>query len=105
MAMRIRKGDTVKVLAGKEKGKSGRVLSVLAQKDKVIVEKVNIIKRHLKPSKKHAQGGIIEKEGPLHSSNVMLVCPKCGAAVRPEVQVLEGGKRQRVCRKCKEVID
>jgi large subunit ribosomal protein L24 len=105
MGLGIRKGDTVKVMAGKEKGKSGRVLSVLPAKSKIVVEKVNIIKKHQKPSKKYAQGGIIEKEGPVHISNVMLVCPKCGAAARFGNLSMEDGRKLRACKKCKEVID
>ncbi|MDA8089929.1 MAG: 50S ribosomal protein L24 [Nitrospiraceae bacterium] len=105
MGLGIRKDDTVQVLAGKERGKKGRVLVVHTDKDKVIVEKINIIKRHTKPSRSNEQGGIIEKEGPLHISNVMLVCPKCGARSRTAIQEAAGGKKHRVCKKCKEVID
>ncbi len=105
MGFGIRKGDTVKVLAGKERGKSGRVLFVLPVKDKVIVEKVNVIKKHQKPSKKYQQGGIIEKENPIHISNVVLVCPKCSAPSKIGNQVLEDGRKLRLCKKCKEVID
>ncbi|MDA8086591.1 MAG: 50S ribosomal protein L24 [Nitrospiraceae bacterium] len=105
MGLGIKKGDTVAVLAGKEKGKKGRIVSVLPGKGKVIVEKINIIKRHTKPSKTHEQGGIIEKEGPIHASNVMLVCPKCGARTKTAALVQAGGGKLRVCKKCKEVID
>lgn len=105
MGLGIKKDDMVYVLAGKEKGKKGRVIAVQPGKDKVLVEKVNIIKKHMKPSKSNEQGGIIEKEGPIHISNVMLVCPKCGARTKAANQSAEGGKRMRVCKKCKEVID
>lgn len=105
MGLGIKKGDTVAVITGKERGKRGRVLSVLAKKDKVVVEKLNVIKRHMKPSKKYAQGGIIEKEAPIHASNVMLLCPKCGKPARIGAQVFEDGKKLRVCKKCREVID
>ncbi|MDA8168606.1 MAG: 50S ribosomal protein L24 [Nitrospiraceae bacterium] len=105
MGLGIKKGDSVKVIAGKEKGKQGRILAVMPAKSKLTVEKINMIKKHMKPSKQHQQGGIIDKEAPLHISNVMLVCPKCGAATRTGTQVLEGGKKLRVCKKCKEVID
>ncbi|MDP2168322.1 MAG: 50S ribosomal protein L24 [Thermodesulfovibrionales bacterium] len=105
MGLGIKKGDTVHITTGKERGKSGRVLSVLPKKDRLIVEKVNIIKRHMKPSKKYAQGGIIEKEAPLHISNVMLVCPKCSKPARIGALMLEDGKKLRACRKCGEVID
>lgn len=105
MGLGIKKEDTILITAGKEKGKKGRVLAVMAAKNQVIVEKANIIKKHMKPSKKYQQGGIIEKEAPLHVSNVMLVCPKCGKASRASNTVLENGKKVRICRKCKEVID
>jgi large subunit ribosomal protein L24 len=103
--VRIRKGDTVKVIAGKEKGKSGKVLEVNREALKVFVEKVNLVKRHLRPSQKQRQGGIVEKEGPLHLSNVMLVCPHCAKPSRLGVRVLPDGQRLRLCRKCGEVVD
>lgn len=105
MGLRVKKEDTVLVLAGKEKGKKGRVLAVLPSKDRVIIEKINIIKRHMKPSRKYTQGGIIEKEAPIHISNVMLLCPKCNKPTRIGNQFLESGKKVRVCKKCQEVID
>ena len=106
MGLGIKKNDTVRVMTGKERGKSGRVLSVLPEKEKLVIEKVNIIKKHMKPSRKYSQGGIIEKEAPLHISNVMLVCPKCSKPARLGALVPEGGgKKLRVCRKCGEVID
>ncbi|MCX8012040.1 MAG: 50S ribosomal protein L24, partial [Desulfobacterota bacterium] len=76
----VKKDDLVKVIAGKDKGKIGKVLRVIPKKSRVIVEKVNFIKRHVRPSAQHRQGGIIEREGSLHVSNVMLVCPKCNRA-------------------------
>lgn len=105
MGLSIKKNDTVLVISGKEKGKKGRVLSVYPSKQSLLVEKVNIIKRHMKPSRKYAQGGIIEKEAPLHISNVMLVCPKCNKPTRIGNSVLQDGKKVRTCKKCKEVID
>jgi large subunit ribosomal protein L24 len=105
MGLSVKKGDTVQVLVGKDRGKTGRVLSVLPDKGKVTVEKVNMIKKHMKPSRKYSQGGIIDKEAAVHISNVMLVCPKCGKPTRIGNQLLEGGKKQRLCKKCKEVID
>lgn len=105
MGLGIKKEDTVLVTAGKEKGKKGRVLSVMPVKSQLIIEKVNIIKRHMKPNRKYAQGGIIEKEAPVHISNVILVCPKCGKATRIANLVIESGRKVRTCRKCKEVID
>ena len=105
MGTGLKKEDTVQVIAGKEKGKRGRVLAVLRGEHKVLVERTNLIKKHLKPSKKHAQGGIIEKEAPIHISNVMLICPKCGKDSKIGAVILDDGKKHRTCKKCKEVID
>lgn len=105
MGLGIKKEDTVLVTTGKEKGKKGRVLSVMPAKSQLIIEKVNIIKRHMKPNRKYAQGGIIEKEAPIHISNVTLVCPKCSKATRIAHLVMESGRKVRTCKKCKEVID
>lgn len=105
MGLRIKKGDTAILLSGKEKGKTGRVLSVMPSKESLIVEKLNIIKKHMKPTKQYTQGGIIEKEGPIHISKVMLICPKCNKPTRIGNKILEQGKKMRVCKKCKEVID
>lgn len=105
MGLGIKKEDTVLVIAGKEKGKRGRVLSVKSSKDQLIIEKINIIKKHMKPNRKYSQGGIIEKEAPLHRSNVMLVCPKCSKPTRIGNMGLEGDKKVRICKHCKEVID
>ncbi len=105
MGLGIKKEDTVLVIAGKEKGKKGRVLSVMPAKSSLIIEKINIIKRHMKPNRKYAQGGIIEKEAPVHMSNVILVCPKCNKSTRIGNLVMENGKKTRTCKKCKEVID
>lgn len=105
MGLSIKKNDRVVVVSGKEKGKEGRVLTVLPKKSRLIIEKINIIKRHMKPSRKYAQGGIIEKEGSVHISNVMLICRRCHKPVRIGNKVLDDGRKVRVCRKCKEVID
>ncbi len=105
MGLGIKKNDTVMVISGKYKGRTGRVIRVMPREDKIIVEKINIVKRHMKPSRKYAQGGIIEKEAPIHRSNVMLVCPKCEKPTRISSQVLASGEKVRVCKKCKEVID
>jgi large subunit ribosomal protein L24 len=101
----IRKNDTVVVIAGREKGKRGKVLFVVPAKARVVVEHVNMIKRHQRPTQKLRQGGIIEREGPLHVSNVMLVCGKCDKPTRVGVQVLADGRRARVCRRCGEMVD
>ena len=105
MALGIKKEDTVYVAVGKDRGKKGRVLSVDRDDKSVVIEKVNVIKKHMKPNKKYAQGGIIEKEAPVHLSNVMLVCPKCSKPTKVATTVAEGGTRHRTCKKCKEVID
>lgn len=105
MALRIKKNDTVVVITGKNKGKRGRVIKVMPSENKVIIEKVNIVKRHMKPSRRYREGGIIEKEAPIHISNVMLLCPKCDKPTRIVAQILADGKKVRVCKKCKEVID
>jgi large subunit ribosomal protein L24 len=105
MGLRIKKDDTVLVTTGKEKGKRGRVLAVMIAKGRVLVERVNLVKKHQKPSKQYQQGGIIEKEASVNMSNVMLVCPKCDKPMRFGSKVLETGKKVRVCKKCKEVID
>lgn len=105
MSLSIKKEDTVHVMTGKHKGKNGRVLRVDRAEGKVLIEKINIIKKHMKPNKTYAQGGIIEKEAPIQLSNVMLVCPKCSKPTRIGAIVLDGGKKHRTCKKCKEVID
>ena len=101
---RIKVNDTVAVVAGKEKGKRGRVLMVLPEKDRVIVEKVNFIKRHTKPSQKHRQGGIIEKEGPIHLSNVQPYCKKCSKPVRLRHVTGTDGAKSRACARCGDLF-
>ncbi|MEW5804836.1 MAG: 50S ribosomal protein L24 [bacterium] len=103
-ANKIRKDDLVYVIAGKAKGKSGRVLSVLPEKNRVIVEKIMIVKRHTRPTQQQQQGGIIEKEGTIHISNVMLKCGKCNRPTRVGFIQLENGEKARLCKKCKELI-
>jgi large subunit ribosomal protein L24 len=100
----IKKGDRVKVIAGKEKGKIGNVLKV-EHDGKLIVEGINKVKRHQKPAGATRQGGIVEKEAPLHVSNVMIMCGKCVKPVRVRSRVLDDGKRVRVCGKCEEHLD
>jgi large subunit ribosomal protein L24 len=103
--MHVRKGDTVIVVAGKEKGKRGRVLRLLTKKDRVLVERVMMVKRHTKPSQKHPHGGIVEKEGSIQISNVRLYCSKCEAPRRIGIQMRDDGKKHRVCKKCGEVFE
>ena len=104
MARAIKVNDTVAVIAGKEKGKRGRVLRVLPGEERVIVEKVNFIKRHTKPSQKQRQGGIIEKEGPIHLSNVQLYCKKCNKPVRLRHTVGTDGEKNRACASCGDLL-
>jgi large subunit ribosomal protein L24 len=101
----LKKEDKVKIITGKDKGKIGKVLKVNRKKQRVLIENVNIIKRHQRPSAQNRQGGIIETEAPLDWSNVMLMCNKCVKPVRIKMQQLDDGKKVRVCRKCNEQID
>lgn len=101
----IKKSDKVIVRTGKDKGKIGSVLKVDFERGRVLVEKVNMVKRHARPSAKSAQGGIVEKEAFLHISNVMLVCGKCTEPTRVGKKILEDGSKVRICRKCGESVD
>ena len=103
--LHIKRGDTVTVVSGKERGKRGKVLRLLPERGRVIVEKVNMIKRHQRPTQKLRQGGIIEREGSLDLSNVMVICPKCDRPTRTGVQLLTEGKKVRVCKRCSEIVD
>ena len=100
----IKKNDKVIILSGKEKGKIGNVLKVDSEKERVIVEKINVVKRHSKPSATNAQGGIVEKEAPIHISNLMIICSKCAEPTRIGKRILDDGSKVRVCKKCGEVI-
>jgi large subunit ribosomal protein L24 len=101
----IKKDDKVMVIAGKEKGKIGAVIKVDSDKGRAIVEKVNMVKRHSRPNQRVAQGGIIEKEAPIHLSNLMIVCGKCAEPTRIGKRILEDGSKVRVCKKCGEPMD
>ena len=101
---RIKQGDTVQVVQGKEAGKKGKVLHVLEGEDRVVVERVNFIKRHVRPSKKVPQGGVIEREASMHLSNVQLVCPSCGKPARVGVR-MDGDEKVRYCKKCNVQVD
>ncbi len=103
--LHVKKGDTVIITAGKDKGKKGKVLSAFPNEDRVIVEGINMVKRHTKPTQKVMQGGIINKESPVHSSSVMLVCSRCGKPSRTGKKVLDDGQIVRMCKKCGEVTD
>lgn len=101
----VRRGDTVGVIAGRERGKRGKVLRVLRDSGRVVVEHLNMIKRHQRPTQKLRQGGIIEREGPFALSNVLLVCGRCDRPMRVGVKVLNDGRKVRVCKRCGESVD
>ncbi|MCZ8523761.1 MULTISPECIES: 50S ribosomal protein L24 [Paenibacillus] len=103
--LHVKKEDTVIVITGKDKGKKGRVIAAFPRENRVLVEGVNMIKKHAKPSQQNPQGGILNQEAPIHVSNVMLVDPKSGQATRVGYKVLENGKKVRVAKKSGEVID
>jgi len=103
--MRVKKSDRVRIISGKDKGKEGKILRRIPVRDLVVVEGVNMVSRHMKPSQKNPQSGIIKQEAPIYASKVMLVCPQCGKPTRVGCSFLASGKKVRVCRKCSEVID
>jgi len=105
MLARIKKNDTVMVIAGKERGKTGKIIRVLPQENRAIVERLNMVKRHMKPRGPQEPGGILEKEAAIHLSNVMPMCEKCNAPVRIGVRQLEDGSKSRSCRRCGELLD
>ena len=102
---KIRKGDIVLVRTGKDKGKTGKVLEVSRAENRAFVEKLNMIKRHMKPSQKQRQGGIIEKEAPIQISNLVVICQNCSKSTRTGMRRLEDGDKLRYCKKCGEIID
>ncbi len=102
----IRRNDNVVVTTGKDRGKRGRVLKVLRDKNRLVIEGVNFINRHTKPNpQKNIKGGVMKREAPLHASNVQLVCPECGAQTRIGHKLLGDGRKVRICRKCQGVVD
>ena len=106
LATPIRKNDNVVVTTGKDRGKRGRVVRLVPEKNRLVVEGVNIIKRHTRPNpQKNVKGGVVEREAPLHASNVQIVCPECGKPTRIGKKILEDGRKVRVCRKCEGVLD
>ena len=106
LATPLRKNDNVLVITGKDRGKKGRVLRVVPDKNRLIVEGVNLIKRHTRPNPaKNVKGGVVQREAALHASNVQLVCPECGAQTRVGHKVLDDGRKVRICRKCGGVVD
>ena len=106
LATPIRKNDNVLVVTGKDRGKRGRVLKVAPEKNRLVIEGVNLIKRHTKPNPgRNVKGGIVEREAALHASNVQLVCPECGKTTRIGHKILNDGRKVRICRKCEGVVD
>ncbi len=103
--MQIRRNDSVMVITGKERGKTGKVLRVNLDKGAVIIERVNLVKRHSKPRGPQQPGGIVEKEALIPASNVMMMCDKCNAPVRVGHKLLSDGKKIRICRRCNEALD
>jgi ribosomal protein L24, bacterial/organelle len=102
--MHVRKNDTVMVISGKDKGKTGEVLSVMPKTGKIIVKGINVVTKHQKPNRANMQGGIIQKEAPVYSSKVMLYCDKCKSVTRISHKLLEDGTKVRVCKKCGETF-
>ena len=102
----VRKNDNVVIVTGKDRGKRGRVLKVLPALNRLVVEGANMVKRHTRPNpQRNIKGGIVEREGSLHASNVQIVCPECGAPTRIGHQLLGDGRKVRVCRKCDGAVD
>lgn len=101
---KIRKNDTVKVLAGRDKGKSGRVLAIFPNSNKALVEGVNFVKKHARKTQQDQQGGIVSKESPINISDLILLCKACNRTTRVSFTKLSDGSKARICRKCKEII-
>lgn len=104
--VRLRRNDTVEVIAGKDAGKRGKVLQVLPTRNRVVVQGVAFIKRHTRPNpQRNIKGGVLEREGTIHASNVMVVCDECGKRTRIGSKSLEDGRKVRICRHCEGVLD
>ncbi len=103
--LHVKKNDMVMIIAGKNKGKTGKVLRVLADKGRVVVENLNVVKRHTRPARANAEGGIVEKEAPLAASNVLLFCGACNKPTRTGIRILDDGSKARFCKKCNEIVD
>jgi len=101
----LKVNDQVEIIAGKDKGRVGKIMKLHVRSNKAVVERANMIKRHTKPSASNQQGQIVEKEAPIHVSNLMLVCPKCTKTVRAGKRIMEDGSKVRVCKKCNETIE
>jgi len=103
--MRLKKNDIVVVTSGKDKGKRGKILKIMRDKNRIVVEGINFIKQHVKPSSQHRHGGIVDVEGAIYASKAMIYCPKCDRGVRIGMMFLEDGRKVRVCKRCGEVLD
>jgi len=103
--MHVKKGDKVVVTAGKDIGKTGKILACFPKEDRVLVEGINMLTKHKKPNQQMQQAGIIHQEGPVHASNVMVYCNKCKKGVRTKVEILDDGSKARACKKCEEMFD
>lgn len=103
--LHVKKNDMVVIIAGKEKGKSGKIVRVFPEKSRVVVENINVVKRHTRPTRTNAEGGIVEKEAAIDASNVQLLCGSCSKPARTGIRVLEDGAKVRFCKKCNEIVD
>jgi large subunit ribosomal protein L24 len=101
----VKKGDTVRVIAGRDKGKEGQIIRAIPKENRVVVEKINLVKRHQRPTPDFPEGGIITKEAPIHVSNVMIICKSCKKPTRIAHKFLENGKKVRACKKCGATLD
>jgi len=102
--MKLRKSDIVQVMIGAHAGKRGRILSIDREKNRVIVEGANVLKKHVRRSQRNPQGGILSREMPIPASNVMLVCPSCQRATRTGIKIKPEGGKQRICKKCGAIV-
>jgi large subunit ribosomal protein L24 len=103
--VRLKKGDNILVICGEDKGKSGKIIDVFPKESRVIIEGINFLKKHMKPTQKSPQGGIVRQEGPINLSNVRLICNKCNKPTSVKHEKTKEGKKVRVCKKCGEIID
>ncbi len=103
--LHVKKDDMVMIIAGKDKGKSGKVTRVFPAKGRIVVESLNMVKRHSRPTRANQEGGIVEKEAPINASNVLLLCGACNKPARTGMRTLEDGTKARFCKKCNEILD
>jgi len=100
----MKKNDTVTVMTGKDSGKKGKILRMYPQRNRVLIEGVNLVKKHMRPTRDNPKGGIHQMERPVHMSNVMLVCPRCAQKTKIGCKILSDGTKKRICKKCQEII-